>query len=100
MILLKLHSWLQVEKQNSVSCYNMSNVLLFTSWLPELLPPKPRDTASHDLGNSHRSLTNRPSMVRCLLLPDAALSLNWDTSPLSLAQGVYVGLYGNEMKTP
>lgn len=39
-------------------------------------------------------------MVRCLLLPDAALSLNWDTSPLSLAQGVYVGLYGNEMKTP
>lgn len=86
----------QVQNQNSISFCNMSNVLLFTSWLPDILPPEPRDTPSHDPGNSRRSLTYRPPRVRCLLVADAALSLNWDTSPLSLAQG----LYGNEMKTP
>lgn len=90
----------QVQNQNSVSFCNVSNVLLFTSWLPDILPPEPRDTPSHDPGNSHRSLTCGPPGVRCPLVPDAARSLNWDTSPLSLAQGVHVGLYGNEMKTP
>jgi len=32
----------QVQNQNSVSFCNMSNVLLFTSWLPDILPPEPR----------------------------------------------------------